>query len=58
MFIDAKLFHVFLDSREQCEMRYGFTPKVRINGHTGANFPYIMQPLDYMLPELIKNSLR
>ncbi|XP_033628239.1 3-methyl-2-oxobutanoate dehydrogenase [lipoamide] kinase, mitochondrial-like [Asterias rubens] len=43
---------------EQCEMRYGFTPKVRINGHTGANFPYIMQPLDYMLPELIKNSLR
>ncbi|XP_022085742.1 3-methyl-2-oxobutanoate dehydrogenase [lipoamide] kinase, mitochondrial-like [Acanthaster planci] len=45
-------------AREQCEMRYGFTPRVRINGHTGATFPYILQPLDYMLPELIKNALR
>ncbi|XP_038061572.1 3-methyl-2-oxobutanoate dehydrogenase [lipoamide] kinase, mitochondrial-like [Patiria miniata] len=45
-------------AREQCEMRYGFTPKVHITGHTGAMFPYIMQPLDYMLPELIKNALR
>ena len=44
--------------REQCELRYGFAPKVRINGHLGATFPYINQPLEYMLPEIIKNAVR
>ncbi|XP_041456486.1 3-methyl-2-oxobutanoate dehydrogenase [lipoamide] kinase, mitochondrial-like isoform X1 [Lytechinus variegatus] len=45
-------------AREQCELRYGYAPSVKINGHTGATFPYIIQPLDYMLPELLKNAMR
>ncbi|XP_071486835.1 branched-chain alpha-ketoacid dehydrogenase kinase-like [Diadema antillarum] len=44
--------------REQCELRYGHAPSVKINGHVGATFPYIVQPLDYMLPELMKNAMR
>ena len=27
-------------------------------GHTGAQFPYIEMPLDYILPELLKNAVR
>lgn len=45
-------------AREQCELRYGFAPKVRLSGHINASFPYISQPLEYILPELIKNSVR
>lgn len=45
-------------AREQCELRFGYAPSVKINGHTGATFPYIIQPLDYMLPELLKNAMR
>ena len=30
----------------------------RISGHTHANFPYIEMPLDYILPELLKNAAR
>lgn len=45
-------------AREQCELRYGYAPSVKVNGHTGVTFPYIIQPLDYMLPELLKNAMR
>ncbi|XP_071850276.1 branched-chain alpha-ketoacid dehydrogenase kinase-like [Apostichopus japonicus] len=45
-------------AREQCELRYGYAPRVRLNGHVGAMFPYIIQPLDYILPEIIKNAMR
>lgn len=45
-------------AREQCELRYGRAPRVRFNGHVGATFPYITQPLDYILPEIIKNAMR
>ncbi|XP_033123251.1 3-methyl-2-oxobutanoate dehydrogenase [lipoamide] kinase, mitochondrial-like [Anneissia japonica] len=38
--------------------KYGYAPKVRIKGHIAATFPYIPQPLDYILPELIKNAMR
>ena len=30
----------------------------RISGHTQATFPYIEMPLDYILPEIIKNAAR
>ena len=30
----------------------------RISGHTHASFPYIEMPLDYILPELLKNAAR
>ncbi len=27
-------------------------------GHVSARFPYIEMPLDYILPELLKNAVR
>jgi len=43
---------------ELTEDKYGHCPKIKISGHTGVNFPYIEMPLDYILPELIKNAVR
>ncbi|TRY70657.1 hypothetical protein TCAL_02866 [Tigriopus californicus] len=40
------------------EDRYGFAPAVKISGHISARFPYIEMPLDYILPELLKNAFR
>uniref|UniRef100_A0A8C2MX59 Protein-serine/threonine kinase n=1 Tax=Cricetulus griseus TaxID=10029 RepID=A0A8C2MX59_CRIGR len=37
---------------------YGNVPRVRINGHVAAGFPFIPMPLDYTLPELLKNVMR
>jgi len=44
--------------RELAEDRYGHCPPIKISGHTGAHFPYIEMPLDYILPELLKNAVR
>ncbi|KAK1882228.1 [3-methyl-2-oxobutanoate dehydrogenase [lipoamide]] kinase mitochondrial [Dissostichus eleginoides] len=41
-----------------CEHQYGNSPRVRINGHVAARFPFIPLPLDYILPELLKNAMR
>jgi [3-methyl-2-oxobutanoate dehydrogenase (acetyl-transferring)] kinase len=41
-----------------CEMKYGHAPEVRVNGHLNALFPYILQPLDYVMHEMLKNSMR
>uniref|UniRef100_A0A8C1U4Y7 Protein-serine/threonine kinase n=1 Tax=Cyprinus carpio TaxID=7962 RepID=A0A8C1U4Y7_CYPCA len=41
--------------RRLCEHQYGNSPRVRINGHVAARFPFIPLPLDYILPELLKN---
>ena len=40
------------------EDKYGHTPDIRISGHINAKFPYIEMPLDYILPELLKNAMR
>ncbi|KAI6057850.1 3-methyl-2-oxobutanoate dehydrogenase [lipoamide] kinase, mitochondrial [Aix galericulata] len=45
-------------ARRLCEQQYGNAPRVRINGHVAARFPYIPLPLDYILPELLKNAMR
>ncbi|XP_059828993.1 3-methyl-2-oxobutanoate dehydrogenase [lipoamide] kinase, mitochondrial isoform X1 [Hypanus sabinus] len=45
-------------ARRLCEHQYGSSPRVRINGHVAARFPYIPLPLDYILPELLKNAMR
>lgn len=44
--------------RRLCEHQYGSSPSVRINGHVAARFPFIPLPLDYILPELLKNAMR
>ncbi|XP_014749542.1 PREDICTED: 3-methyl-2-oxobutanoate dehydrogenase [lipoamide] kinase, mitochondrial [Sturnus vulgaris] len=43
--------------RRLCEHQYGNAPRVRINGHVAARFPFIPLPLDYVLPELVLNVL-
>uniref|UniRef100_A0A8C9YUR5 Protein-serine/threonine kinase n=1 Tax=Sander lucioperca TaxID=283035 RepID=A0A8C9YUR5_SANLU len=45
-------------ARRLCEHQYGNSPRVRINGHVAARFPFIPLPLDYILPELLKNAMR
>lgn len=44
--------------KHMCEIKYGHTPDVRINGHVNATFPYIAPPLEYIMHELLKNALR
>jgi len=41
-----------------CIEKYGVAPEVKVNGHTATVFPYIMSPLDYILHEILKNSMR
>uniref|UniRef100_UPI00358E059C branched-chain alpha-ketoacid dehydrogenase kinase n=1 Tax=Myxine glutinosa TaxID=7769 RepID=UPI00358E059C len=54
-----KLIEKWVDfARRLCEHRYGGAPLVRITGHVAARFPYIPLPLDYILPELLKNAMR
>lgn len=40
------------------ERKYGKSPPFKLNGHVNACFPYIETPLDYILPELLKNAVR
>ncbi|XP_013386145.1 3-methyl-2-oxobutanoate dehydrogenase [lipoamide] kinase, mitochondrial isoform X2 [Lingula anatina] len=45
-------------ARGLCEYKYGKAPNVKVNGHLNATFPYIAQPIDYILGELLKNGMR
>jgi [3-methyl-2-oxobutanoate dehydrogenase (acetyl-transferring)] kinase len=38
--------------------KYGKAPRIKLSGHINATFPYIQLPLDYILPELLKNAVR
>ncbi|XP_062919023.1 branched-chain alpha-ketoacid dehydrogenase kinase-like [Mobula hypostoma] len=54
-----KIIEKWVDfARRLCEHKYGNAPRVRISGHVAARFPYIPMPLDYILPELLKNAMR
>lgn len=54
-----KIIEKWVDfARRLCEHKYGNAPRVRINGHVAARFPFIPMPMDYILPELLKNSMR
>lgn len=41
-----------------CQDKYGKSPKLKLDGHTSVEFPYLSLPLEYILPELLKNSFR
>lgn len=45
-------------TRKMCNEKYGVSPEVYVKGHVAATFPYIPQPLDYILNELLKNAMR
>ncbi|KYO27778.1 3-methyl-2-oxobutanoate dehydrogenase [lipoamide] kinase, mitochondrial [Alligator mississippiensis] len=54
-----KIIEKWVDfARRLCEHKYGNAPQVRVNGHVAARFPFIPMPLDYILPELLKNAMR
>ncbi|KAK7081130.1 hypothetical protein SK128_027956 [Halocaridina rubra] len=38
--------------------KYGKVPELKLSGHVSAVFPYIELPLDYILPEILKNAVR
>lgn len=38
--------------------KYGKAPPFKYNGHLNCAFPYIQMPLDYIVPELLKNAVR
>jgi len=38
--------------------KYNRVPKIKLSGHVDAKFPYIELPLEYILPELLKNAVR
>ncbi|KAF2346363.1 Histidine kinase-like ATPase C-terminal domain [Trinorchestia longiramus] len=38
--------------------KYGRAPTIKMSGHVDATFPYIELPLEYILPELLKNAVR
>ncbi|XP_071551412.1 branched-chain alpha-ketoacid dehydrogenase kinase-like isoform X1 [Panulirus ornatus] len=38
--------------------KYGRVPQLKLSGHVNAIFPYIELPLDYILPEILKNAVR
>lgn len=38
--------------------KYGKVPRMKLSGHVDATFPYIELPLEYILPELLKNAVR
>lgn len=44
--------------KDLCEIKYGHAPAVVINGHLNKTFPYIPQPLEYIVYEMLKNSMR
>jgi len=41
-----------------CVDKYGISPNLKLDGHTNVTFPYLSLPLEYILPELLKNAFR
>ena len=41
-----------------CRNKYGMAPKLKIDGHVNATFVYMPLPVEYIIPELLKNAFR
>ncbi|XP_033748063.1 3-methyl-2-oxobutanoate dehydrogenase [lipoamide] kinase, mitochondrial-like [Pecten maximus] len=41
-----------------CRDRYGCAPKVQFQGHMSVKFPYMPQPVEYIVGEVMKNAMR
>jgi len=46
------------NSRRMCEHELGHSPSVFLSGHTKSCFPHFPSPLEYILQELLKNSMK
>ena len=51
-------FFMVTFSRKVCRTEYGVAPDVKIDGHVHSSFPYITTPLNYIIPEMLKNAFR
>jgi hypothetical protein len=48
-------------TQDLCRMSAGpdaFVPEIRIQGHTTATFPYVLSHLEYIVGELLRNSVQ
>ncbi|OQU94884.1 hypothetical protein CLAIMM_01171 [Cladophialophora immunda] len=48
-------------TQEICRSTVGadpLVPEIRIQGHTGATFPYVLSHLEYIVGELLRNSIQ
>ncbi|OWF46554.1 3-methyl-2-oxobutanoate dehydrogenase [lipoamide] kinase, mitochondrial-like [Mizuhopecten yessoensis] len=41
-----------------CRDRYGCAPNVQLLGHMSVQFPYMPQPVEYIVGEVMKNAMR
>jgi len=53
-----ELLSFFLFIRKVCRAEYGVAPDIKIDGHVHSSFPYITTPLNYIVPEMLKNAFR
>lgn len=44
--------------KRMCEQTYGRSPQVYVSGHTKARFAHIPGPIEYILLEILKNSMK
>lgn len=44
--------------QELCELNFGSYPDIQVDGQLDTMFPYIDVHLEYIMTELLKNSLR
>lgn len=49
---------VIADASYMCTRTHGDAPEVTIHGRTDRHFPYVSSHINYMLLELLKNSMR
>lgn len=49
---------VINDAAYMCRRTHGDAPEVTIHGRTDLHFPYVSSHINYMLLELLKNSMR
>ncbi len=49
---------VIADASYMCTRTHGDAPEVTIHGRTVRHFPYVSSHINYMLLELLKNSMR
>ena len=50
--------HAIEDAAYMCSRQHGDAPEVTIHGRTDLTFPYVPMHLEYIILELLKNSMR
>ena len=59
--IATTVYHIYVFQcvdRDICELNYGRAPDVVVSGHTDLALPYVPYVLEYIIKELLKNSMK